>query len=96
MGGVFVLWQDQDLREVFGDLGLGVAETFTNASVLGTGEKWLGDVLSMGSQAIHQKARPDPTARMTSCYTETNRERSKAGDKYECNSCENAITSQYH
>ncbi len=42
---VFVLWRDQDLRGVFGDLGLGVAEAFTNASVLGTGETWLGYVV---------------------------------------------------
>ena len=46
-----------------GELGLAVVKVFTNASVLGTGETWLEYVLSMGRQAIHQKARPDPSAR---------------------------------
>ena len=41
-GRVFVLWEDEGLHRVFGNLGLGVAETFTNASVLGTGEVWQG------------------------------------------------------
>ena len=62
-GRVFVLWQDVDLRGVFAELGLVVREAFTNASVLGTGETWLGYVLGMGRQAIHQKARPEPRTR---------------------------------
>ena len=41
-GRVFVLWRDEDLRGVYGDLGLAVVEAFTNSSVLGTGEVWLG------------------------------------------------------
>ena len=42
-----MLWgdQDQDLREVYGGLGLAVAEAFTNASVLGAGKARLGAVL---------------------------------------------------
>jgi hypothetical protein len=37
-GRVFVLWRDQDLRWVFGDLGFEVVDAFTNTSVLGSGE----------------------------------------------------------
>jgi len=44
-GRVFVLWKDQDLREVFGDLGHVVMEAFTNTSVLDSGERWLGEAL---------------------------------------------------
>ena len=79
------------MRVFCGELGLAVVKVFTNASVLGTGETWLEYVLSMGRQAIHQKARPDPTTEL-----KKNREKYRAGDKYECNSCENAITSQYY
>ncbi len=46
-GRVFVLWRDEELRGVFGDLGLAVVEAFTNASVLDTGETWLGYVLNI-------------------------------------------------
>ena len=47
-GRVFVLWEDHELRGVFAGMGLAVVEAFTNVSVLGTGETWLGVVLSMG------------------------------------------------
>jgi SAM-dependent methyltransferase len=50
-GRVFVLWQDQKLREVSGELGFEVVEAFTNASALGTGEVWLGYVLVNVGQA---------------------------------------------
>ncbi len=50
-GRVFVLWRDQDLRGVFGDLRFEVVEAFTNASALGTGETWLGYVLGNAGQA---------------------------------------------
>ncbi|WP_045222090.1 class I SAM-dependent methyltransferase [Desulfonatronum thioautotrophicum] len=43
-GRVFVLWRDEELREVFSGMGLAVVEAFTNTSVLGTGEVWLGYV----------------------------------------------------
>ena len=52
-GRVFVLWRGEDLREVFAKLNLTVVEAFTNASALGTGETWLGYVLSMTRQAYH-------------------------------------------
>ena len=47
-GRVFELWRGVELRGVFAKLNLAVVEAFTNASVLGTGEMWLGYVLSMG------------------------------------------------
>jgi len=49
-GRVFVLWRDQELRGIFADLGLAVVDAFTNASVLGTGEMWLGYVLDYAGQ----------------------------------------------
>lgn len=44
-GRVFELWEDQDLREVFTEMGLAMVEAFTNPSTLGTGEMWLGYVV---------------------------------------------------
>ena len=41
---VFVLWRDEELREVFVKLNLAVVEAFANASVICTGEVWLGYV----------------------------------------------------
>jgi len=39
-------------------LGIEAVEAFTNASVLGTREMWLGYVLGNAGQAIQQKASP--------------------------------------
>jgi SAM-dependent methyltransferase len=51
-GRVFVLWEDQDLRGVFAELGLMVMEAFTNVSVLGTGVVWLGYVVNIMKSEI--------------------------------------------
>jgi hypothetical protein len=52
---VFVLRQDQDLHGVFPKMGLAVMEAFTKASVLGTGENWLGYVLNNAGHVSKSK-----------------------------------------
>lgn len=44
-GRVFCLWNDTDLRQVFDSLHLDVLVSSRQASVMGTGEIWLGYIL---------------------------------------------------
>jgi len=46
-GREFTLWQDQNLRPIFKQLGLEVAAYSTNTSAMATGEVWLGYVLTI-------------------------------------------------
>ncbi|RJP38482.1 MAG: class I SAM-dependent methyltransferase [Desulfobacteraceae bacterium] len=43
---IYYLWQDQDIRSIFADLGLTVLETSRSESARGTGEIWLGYILA--------------------------------------------------
>lgn len=43
---IYYLWQDQDIRAIFADLGLTVLETSRSESARGTGEIWLGYILA--------------------------------------------------
>jgi SAM-dependent methyltransferase len=44
-GRTFVLWQDDDLRKMFHDLGLGIVDARIQVSRLRTEDTWLGYVL---------------------------------------------------
>ncbi len=74
-GRVFVLWEDQDLRKVFRELGFEVVDAFTNASALVTGETWPGYVLENCIRNKGPRAGLTPFAVPTELYFDATRRR---------------------